>query len=719
MSSTSHSPRVALVYPPYAPVVPGLGLALLSAGIKKLGFECRTFWWNVDFIRALPGKDAHRRTGIHHSLSYMFPLNEWVFVRHLFPDADEHDPRIAKRLAELDRTKEQAHRSSWTRMFEDRTPPSRLIPKVREAASRSLLEMVDRLAPYDIVGISSTFFQNVPALALAKTLKARWPEKVVVFGGANCDDVMGETLRAQFDFIDYVFSGEVDFSFPEFVRRRAAGLPVGDLPGIVYRDQGGRLQKGPTAVPLEDLDSLPIPDFDDYIADYRTADVSFLPLTLPLESSRGCWWGAKHHCVFCGLNANGMAFRQKTHQRFQHEVEEIVGRYRPLHLKMTDNIISTGYYGEFVDWARERKLGIDFFYEIKANLNRKQVDRLADAGISSLQPGIESFSSGVLSLMKKGIFGIQNVAFLKYASDSGVAAYYNILGGFIGEDPKDYRTMAKNVRALVHLQPPVIGVVAAQYQRFSPMFRESRNDLRPIPHYQELYPFAEETIADFAYHFEPKESRSHAYFEPLTHELNRWREKWGLRGCTLTWESDGGAILIRDRRPGFERRNYRLTGYAVKVFHALDRPRKLQGIGRELTVEQPSELVQARKTAQTGSARADGTPAGAASRRRLRALGNAVSDWLTSEQSVSFSREEFERSPEACVQALIDAGVIYAADEQYLMLPVSELRRPYPVDWINFAIPSAAARARRAASTVKAWLVDWRALAPRRPARQS
>src|SRR5262245_3991170 len=102
MSGSQTRPRVALVYPPYAPLTPALGLALLSAGVKKLGFDCRTFYWNSDIIRAYPAKQAHRRVAMHRLLCHMFPLNEWVFAKQVFPDSDDNDPRIAKGLAALE-----------------------------------------------------------------------------------------------------------------------------------------------------------------------------------------------------------------------------------------------------------------------------------------------------------------------------------------------------------------------------------------------------------------------------------------------------------------------------------------------------------------------------------------------------------------------------------------------------------------------------------------
>ena len=726
MIAQQPKPRVALVYPPYGPIAPPLGPALLSAGVKKMGFECRTFYWNIDFIRSYPARQARRRVAMHRTVSHLFLMNESVFVKQVFPDADDNDPRIAARLAAMEAQVRAARKQRHSFVVEsglarERVLPTVLIPTLRAVAGDAIEAMAERLASYDIVGISSTFSQNMAALALARRVKTKWPEKTIVLGGANCDDIMGETLRTQFDFIDYVFSGEVDFSFPEFVRRMSVGESVADVPGIVYRDAQGRLTKGPAAVPIENLDDLPIPDYDDYVATRQSSDVREMPLTLTLESSRGCWWGATHQCVFCGLNANGMGFRPKGQQRFQWELEQIVQRYRPQHLAMTDNIISTSYYGDFVDWARERRLGVDFFYEIKANLNRKQVDRLADAGIKSLQPGIESFSSHVLSLMRKGIQGIQNVAFLKYASDSGVSVFYNILGGFRGEDPDDYQKMARNIRALVHLQPPVFGVATAQYHRFSPMFMEAKGHLRPDPGYAELYPFPEDTIANLAYHFEDKEPRSHTYFEPVSSEVLRWRKSWSERGCTLTWTTVDNAVLIRDRRPGFTRQNLRLTGHAVAVFHALDKPRKLQAVARELSPQRKVELT----VIQPGAGQDGGTDSSAvtthtASLRGWRRLRQRIVDRLTHEESVSFTADEFERHPEGCLKGLVDAGVIYVDDDSYLTLPVLEVRRPRQIDWVgNYSIPGFGDRFWRLAQSVRASFIDWREVALNRLLRQN
>jgi ribosomal peptide maturation radical SAM protein 1 len=399
--------RVALVYPPFGPSgLPSLGLGLLSAGVKKRGMACRTFYWNLDFVTQMPGGELKDRLASYYYLTSRnwMPFSEWTFSRLVHDDAlapREHD--LLRRLDDI--AAAAGRHDKEAACLKDQ------ILSLRERAGDLVARMVDRLAPYSVVGINTTFYQNLPALALARGVKARWPDKTVVLGGANCDGEMGAALLERFDFVDYVFSGEVDHAFPDFALRRSRAEPVDDIPGLVRRE-GARVTGRP-AEPLMDLDALPLPDFDDYVAERKRIELDQIQqVVLALESSRGCWWGAHQHCTFCGLNAMGMGYRHKQAERFQSEVETIVNRYGASFIFMTDNILPMKYYDRFMTWASRAGLRTNFFYEIKSNVTRRHVALLADAGVTAVQPGIESFSSKILSLMRKGTTGIQNIALL-------------------------------------------------------------------------------------------------------------------------------------------------------------------------------------------------------------------------------------------------------------------------------------------------------------------
>ena len=66
------------------------------------------------------------------------------------------------------------------------------------------------------------------------------------------------------------------------------------------------------ASPCNALDALPTPEFSEYYTQLATAlpDSELVKgelVLLPYESSRLLVGAAKHHCTFCGLNAQTMA----------------------------------------------------------------------------------------------------------------------------------------------------------------------------------------------------------------------------------------------------------------------------------------------------------------------------------------------------------------------------------------------------------------------------
>ena len=115
---------------------------------------------------------------------------------------------------------------------------------------------------------------------------------------------MAEGIRSIAPFIDYVFSGE---SENDLSRVSAQAGKRGEPPA--GRDHPGQ--------PCDDMDAVPTLEYDDYFeqrAAYLTPQddaPSVRPQSL-YETSRGCWWGEKQHCTFCGLNGEGMAFRSRS-----------------------------------------------------------------------------------------------------------------------------------------------------------------------------------------------------------------------------------------------------------------------------------------------------------------------------------------------------------------------------------------------------------------------
>ncbi len=347
---------------------------------------------------------------------------------------------------------------------------------------------------YDLVGFTTTCVDLNPSLALARRLKERFPALRIALGGAKCEGEMGEELFASFDWVDYVFLGEAEVSFPALLDDLARGGTQA-VEGVLRRDAG---PAGAVATPAAktDLDTLPPPDYGDYFRWFRTFEANtFVQPTIKLEGSRGCWWGQKSLCTFCGLNGSMVQFRSKSAETLLRELCDSVDRYQVFKIAFTDNIVDHRYLETLFPQLVELDLTLDLFLEVKSNLKLRQLLTLYAAGVRRLQPGIEAVSTRLLRLMKKGVTGIQNVYLLRAATEIGFTTAWNLLFNFPGETREDYEETFDVLQSITHLPVPrACGPIGLD--RFSPYYEEARAGgakasmriLGPEEHYRHILP---------------------------------------------------------------------------------------------------------------------------------------------------------------------------------------------------------------------------------------
>ena len=139
---------------------------------------------------------------------------------------------------------------------------------------------------------------------------------------------MGVELHRRFPFVDVVVDGEADHVAVALVNGFAKASFLTTLSGVTYRARGKSLTAPGKRPPVDDMDALPIPDHDDFIRDFKSSSVAAeISPQLVMETSRGCWWGQKHHCTFCGLNGQHMSYRSKSPDTRVREIVELIERY--------------------------------------------------------------------------------------------------------------------------------------------------------------------------------------------------------------------------------------------------------------------------------------------------------------------------------------------------------------------------------------------------------
>jgi len=571
---------------------PSLQLGLLQGVLRRAGIRTEVATLSMAFMEhcreqtaALPD-DARVDLVDYSAVASEYDhvgLGDWIFAVPPFRDDPEADAQYLAFLRAAGVPEGVIGKAETMRG---------LVPGFLARAADEVLAAGPR-----VVGFTSSFSQNVPSLVLARILKARDPSLVIVFGGANCEGTMGAALHRAFPWIDVVVRGEAETILPGLVTDLVSGAPLRPRPGLCYREGGRSIAVAGSAAPIA-LDDLPLPRFEEYFE--RLGKTSFAAELAPgvqlvYESARGCWWGAKSHCTFCGLNGNSMAFRSKSPERVVEELTTLARRYRQLNVQVVDNILDHRYFRELLPRLRDGGHDLRLFYELKANVTREQVRLLRAAGVDRIQPGLESLSTPILRLMKKGVTALQNVRLLKWAAQYGLRLFWNVIYGFPGEPPEEYARMAQLMPSLRHLQPPHLSPRVVQ--RFSPYHARPREFgleiVGPRHWYRFVYDVDAPTLTDLAYTFEFRHLDGRdpeAYTRDFRKAVDAWRADWPDGYRSLRYRRGPGFLVVDDRRPGLERAEYVFDDREALIYMACEDGATVPEVGASLQAAGTTDL---------------------------------------------------------------------------------------------------------------------------------
>ena len=462
-----------------------------------------------------------------------------------------------------------------------------LVPSFLEMCVEDIMTASPR-----VVGFTSSFSQNVSSLVLSKMLKERFPSVHIVFGGANCDGVTGAALHRMFPWVDTVVRGRGEYVLVELLRDVVSEKQITPQPGLCYRQRNDSVVVDSGATQAIPMDEVPTPNYDEYFARLRRSPRGqelLSKIVVMFESARGCWWGEKSHCTFCGLNGSTMAFQSKNPRLVADEIYSLAFRYQQVNFEAADNIIDLKYMEELLprlsDYRREG-IDLNLFYETKANLKKKFVKAMRDAGIRRIQPGIESLSSPVLKLMRKGVTAFQNIRLLKWAQQFNIAVQWNLIYGTPGETFEEYERMASVMQSLTHLQPPSTGQLVIE--RFSPYHQNPSafglTDVEPCAFYKFLYG-ERAPLNDLAYDFSHKYADGRdpaAYLSIVKSAIDVWREGFYEGINSLTYKRGPNFLVISDRRSNLEACDYHLGPTESEIYLCCDAGATPAGILRHL-----------------------------------------------------------------------------------------------------------------------------------------
>lgn len=589
--------KIALVNMPFASINrPSIGMTQLASVLKtQYGDQVSVAMphLNHDFAHYL-GVPFYKRVAemMDHLSS---GIGDWFFRQAAFPHLPDNTEEYFKRCYPA--------RTERTKMLK------KIVTEKREGLEPFLDSLIDnyRLAEADVVGFSSTFNQNVACFAMARMLKARNSRIITVMGGANCEAKMGREIARQVAQIDFVFSGPALESFRTFVGNlleknfknchqingvySKQNCGCGSDSGLVTIERFAPVAEIGNDLHIDtkiDLDySLFLDSFEKNFPNAPNAPI------LLLETSRGCWWGERAHCTFCGLNGGSMAYRSMSPKLAIEQFKSLftyTGRTSVV--ECVDNIMPKNYVREVLPFL-ETPRDTSIFYEVKADLTEGELRVLQQAGVRHIQPGIEALATSTLKLMKKGTTAFGNIIFLKNCVKYDLRPSWNLLVGFPGEGEEVYQKYLTDIPLLTHLHPPS-GAFSVRFDRFSPYHVQAKEyclDLQPVDFYELAYPFSKEALNNLAYYFIDRNFRAE-YFTTMVKwiakvqkETTAWSDLWEREGGfqpKLYFKENGSSTVVYDSRLG-EGVEFDVGAIGKQTLECLEKPKDLGTIERQLS----------------------------------------------------------------------------------------------------------------------------------------
>lgn len=526
--------NILLFQPPFWTLnSPSIGLSNLKASLRDGGFGVSIRYLNLD-LAAVLGRETYGWIQ-EHPVEVL--AGELAFASYL------RGPESSEEILE-----------GLTRLGAQNHVPGASRTRYQDVlvAIQAFMDAFKAEAPwrgFDLVGITTTF-GLVPGLSLAKAIKSSTSPPPIVLGGGHCDGSLGEDLMKAFPWVDFVVRGEAEVSLVQLATSLAQGAgPSGAIDGLIWREDAKVRSADRSVARISNLDGLPSPSYSDWLGRIKELGWADQPgCRLPLETSRGCWYGERTTCVFCGLNGTGREFRVKSTDRILEEYQSLVATGVE-DLYAVDNVMAREHFQGLIPAIAALEKKSRLFFEVRPTVGREDLERLKKARVEVLQPGIESLNADLLALMQKGVTAAQNVRLLRWCAELGLSVVWNLLWGLPGERADHYREMAALVPSLFHMNPPSTLSNRIHVDRFSPLYERHKEEIRPFEAYEMMFGLSEGETMDLAFHhrFMAADPDVVAAVQDLDRTLREWKD---LAGRTVFISRRiGGVRVFYDTRP--------------------------------------------------------------------------------------------------------------------------------------------------------------------------
>lgn len=222
----------------------------------------------------------------------------------------------------------------------------------------------------------------------------------IVAGGPHANSLPEEALN---NGCDIVAIGEGEETITELAEHFAEGRALSTIPGICYKDTTGEYKRTTARKLIENLDTIPFPDFSDFpIKNYTgstAADSN--PIFWSIFTSRGC----PFDCTFCSShNVFGRTARMRSAKNIFDEIASLYSKFGAKTITFQDDEIlcSKKRFLELCDLILDARLKIKMSIRTRIDsIDKDILEKAQMVGLTRISFGIESWNDDTLTKINK------------------------------------------------------------------------------------------------------------------------------------------------------------------------------------------------------------------------------------------------------------------------------------------------------------------------------
>lgn len=282
-----------------------------------------------------------------------------------------------------------------------------------------------------IIGITTTIKQMPEAICVAKVIKMKNPESIIIIGGSGTSVIMEPQFKEAWQYVDIIMKGEAELTLPfvlDQIYSNKKWHRISSQPSIIWSDTPSNLDK----LPLPDRDLFPL---ENYLEIWkRNTGVT----STSMISSRGC----PYRCIFCDKNISGYKFRARSAIKVVDEMEYLFKRYKVDDIFFYDDLFVFDKKRVLEICLELQKRNINISWSAQARVDRvdeEMLQQMKKSGCRELYFGAESGSNKILRYLQKGFTKDTIIEAFEICHKVGIKPGMYLIVGVPTENKEDLR----------------------------------------------------------------------------------------------------------------------------------------------------------------------------------------------------------------------------------------------------------------------------------------